>query len=330
MSTTPSIEDRFFGGLFGSIVGDALGVPVEFAGRAARQRNPVTGMREFGTHNQPAGTWSDDTSLALCLAESLTLCGVDFRDQSARFQRWLADGHWTPHGEVFDIGNATHQAIRQLAAGVEPTKAGPRGEYHCGNGSLMRILPLGLYLGNAESTERAKVAADASCLTHGHPRCQLACAMYCEVAAALLRGIDIQQAVADGQKLLRQLVGDQYPEESLAFQRLTSGNISELPIEQISSSGYVIHCLEASLWCAMRAGSFAEGVLAAVNLGDDTDTTGAVAGGLLGLRFGRAEIPTDWIDVLARRGDIQTLGAEFLSASARRWEKDGQTLSLEQ
>lgn len=323
MTKLTTLEDRFLGGLFGSVVGDALGVPVEFTSRAARQQDPVTGMREYGTHNQPAGTWSDDTSLALCLAESLTLCGVDLRDQSARFQRWLYDGYWTPHGVVFDIGNATRQALRQLAAGAEPTSAGPRGEYHCGNGSLMRILPLALYLAQADPAARAKIVADASCLTHGHPRCRLSCAMYCEVAGALLRGRDIHEAVASGQNVVRQLLDEQHPEERHAFDRLLSSDLEELPSDQVSSSGYVIHCLEAGLWCALRAGSFADGVLAAVNLGDDTDTTGAVAGGLLGLRFGRDDIPADWIDGLARLGDVESLGSEFLVASQQRWEREG-------
>lgn len=308
--------------MLGSIVGDALGVPVEFTSRQSLRESPVTGMRAYGAHHQPAGTWSDDTSLVLCLAESLAMRRVDYRDQAARFVSWMRDAAWTPHGVVFDIGNATREAISRLAAGVEPTEAGLKGEYHCGNGSLMRILPVGLYLAFADRRVRAEVAAKCGRLTHGHARCQLACVMFSEIVASLVRGEAIDASIEDGRKILSDHLDNQFPEESAAFERLLSPSLRRLDEVDIASSGYVIHCLEASLWCTQRAETFREGVLAAVNLGDDTDTTGAVAGALLGLRFGLVQVPTDWVDSLARVTDVQGQVEQFQYACLKQWRED--------
>jgi ADP-ribosyl-[dinitrogen reductase] hydrolase len=308
--------------MVGSIVGDALGVPVEFTSRSSLGESPVTGMRGFGTHNQPSGTWSDDSSLMLCLAESLVEKAVDYNDQGARFVSWMRDASWTPHGEVFDIGNATREAIVRLNAGIEPTKAGLAGESHCGNGSLMRILPVGLYLAFADRDERIEIAGACSRLTHGHPRCQLACIMFTEIVASLVRGRSFEEALIEGRGVLKKNLDGKFPKESVAFKRLLSPELTDLDEADVSSTGYVIHCLEASLWCAQRAGSFRAGLLAAVNLGDDTDTTGAVGGALLGLRFGIHQIPIDWINSLARLSDVRALIERFQSACLQRWRRE--------
>jgi ADP-ribosyl-[dinitrogen reductase] hydrolase len=291
-------------GLIGLAVGDALGVPVEFSNRSRLRRKPVTGMRGYGTHNQPPGTWSDDSSLAFCLAESLADKGIDYQDQAARFVAWWYEEIWTPHGEVFDIGEVTRCAIEGLADGVPPLEAGPDDAAACGNGSIMRILPLAIYLAQAAPQERFRRACECSRLTHGHIRCQLACAFYVEVAAALARGETIEAGIQQATSLVR----PQVPAAELQhFRKIFSADLANLPASKISGSGYVIHTLEAALWCALRAESYAAGVLTAVNLGDDTDTTGAVAGGLLGLRFGLSAIPHKWQAQLVRRADILAL-----------------------
>jgi ADP-ribosylglycohydrolase len=231
----------------------------------------------------------------------------------------MRDAVWTPHGEVFDIGNATREAILRLESGVEPTEAGLKGESHCGNGSLMRILPVGLFLAFAAREERAEVAAKCSRLTHGHPRCQLACVMFTEMVASLVRGKTFEKVCADGRDLLRERLDSQFREESAAFERLLSPTLPALNEVEVSSSGYVIHCLEASIWCTQRADTFRDGVLAAVNLGEDTDTTGAVAGALLGLCCGVNSIPSDWIESLARLRDVRGLIERFEGACLERW-----------
>ena len=165
--------------LLGVAVADALGVPVEFEDRAQRRLDPVLGMRAFGTHHQPAGTWSDDASLTFCLAESLVASGperVDLTDLGTRFINWLRHGYMAA-GRVFDVGIATRAAIVRLENGCPPEKAGGRGDYDNGNGALMRILPLVLHplWANGTAIERQKLTARVASVTHGHPRSALAC-----------------------------------------------------------------------------------------------------------------------------------------------------------
>jgi ADP-ribosylglycohydrolase len=162
----------------------------------------------------------------------------------------------------------------------------------------------------------------ASRLTHGHPRCQLACAYFVEVAAAMIRRAPIPEAIAAAREAIKVVVTERHPAEISKFGRLFSPELELLPESDLSGSGYVIHCLESSLRCAAGADSYAEGVLRAVNLGDDTDTTGAVTGGLLGLRFGRSAIPKEWVEQLARREDILALGDRFQRVCERKWEAD--------
>lgn len=305
--------------LLGHAVGDALGVPVEFQSRAELDKAPVTDMRAFGTHHQPAGTWSDDTSLTLCTAEAL--CGgFDLERMGHCFIRWLYDGHWTPHGDVFDIGVTTREAITALADGAEPTRAGLCGNYSNGNGSLMRILPVALYLSHDEPNERQAKAMQASCLTHGHVRSQLACAFYCELVARLLGGLEYSDALHATQMMYRSIIEDTYPSEAISFMPILDEALGQQQLCEISGSGYVLHCLRASLWCVARARSYEDAVLMAVNLGEDTDTTGAVAGGLAALRFGGSSIPERWLSELARREEVAAQYGEFAKACLAHWQ----------
>lgn len=315
-STTPiSRTSRIAGGLIGLLVGDALGVPVEFTSRKSRQADPVTGMRGYGTHNQPPGTWSDDSALALCTAASLAETGYDLQDAAGRFVRWLDQGYWTPHGRVFDVGGTTSRAIRRLQKGTVPVEAGGRGEQDNGNGSLMRILPLALCYSDLPVEELLVRAHALSCLTHAHPRSQMACGFYSVLATRLLAGMApeaaYEQTVA--------LVSPYYQKEPFQaelphYQRAFSGRIAETAGADISSSGYVVHTLEASLWCLLRSSTYAEAVLAAVNLGEDTDTTGAVTGGLAGIVHGLEGIPGTWGQSLARRDEALELAGRLAQA----------------
>ena len=187
-------KDRFLGGLWGAVVGDALGVPVEFRSRADVQRNPVTGLREHGTHNQPQGTWSDDSSLMLCTVDSLVRHQFDTKDMAERFVDWYQGNLWTPWGKVFDIGGATSRALRQIEQGVPAEQAGGTDESSNGNGSLMRILPIALRFSSEPPERLLELASRASAITHRHPRSQIACGFYCLLAAELLRGQSIEAA----------------------------------------------------------------------------------------------------------------------------------------
>ncbi len=312
----PDRHSRLLGGLWGALAGDALGVPVEFRSRTEVRRNPVTGMRGFGTHNQPPGTWSDDSSLLLCTVESLAKCdGLDPMDLGNRFVRWEEEGYWTPRGRVFDIGIATAQALSRIATGTPATEAGGVDEYSNGNGSLMRILPVACWFGTGSAEQMARQAEVASTLTHRHPRSQMACAFYCLFVRELLDGIPPGDAFLRTRETFASLYNEPpFFDERLHFQLLENRSLGVLPENEIGSSGYVMHTLAASIWALLTSRSFEETVLKAVNLGDDTDTTGTVAGGLAGVVYGMESIPQEWIDVLARRAEVESLFNCFIAA----------------
>ncbi len=306
---------RKLGALWGALTGDALGVPVEFLSREAVRKNPVHDMRGFGTHNQPPGTWSDDSSLLLCTVESLAHCGgLNATDLGQRFVRWESEGHWTPHGRVFDIGIATSQALSRLAMGTPPEQSGGSDEYSNGNGSLMRIVPIALWFDDLPPNDLAATAHRVSALTHRHPRSQMACALYCLVVRELVGGATADDAFHAALKVFTEIY-EQPPfvAERLHFQLLEAGRLGSRPESEIGSSGYVMHTLTASIWCLLTSNSFEETVLKAVNLGGDTDTTGTVAGGLAGAFYGVEAIPTAWKKALARHDEVESLFDRFLS-----------------
>lgn len=294
--------------LFGVAVGDALGVPVEFRSREELSREPVTGMRGYGTHNQPPGTWSDDSSLTFCLAEALTE-GFDLNTIGQNFVRWHRKGYWSAHGKIFDIGGITWRALSRIHSGVAPEIAGDDGDWSNGNGSLMRILPLLFHIAGKPPAERFLLTQQVSSLTHRHVRSVVSCFICLEFAGHVIAGMDKTEAYSSLRSETPALLESfgVSPDELRHFDRLFKRNIASLPSEQIASDGYVVHTLEAALWCIMKTSSYSRAVLKAVNLGRDTDTTAAVAGGLAGLLYGYETIPDEWMNVLARRKDIENL-----------------------
>ena len=305
--------------LFGVVIGDALGVPVEFKTREYLLANPVSDMTGFGTHKVPAGTFSDDSSLTFCLAEALVQ-EFDLNTIAQNFLSWCNDNYWTATGEVFDIGNATQDAMCKLARGVKPELAGGTASNSNGNGSLMRILPLVFYLLDKKSHERFEITKQDSSITHAHIRSVIACYYYLEFARQLLDGKDKFEIYND----LKQEISDDLlffvdiPYEIALFDRLLKGNIYELPEEKILSTGYVLCTLEASIWCLLTTENYKDAVLKAINLGVDTDTTGAVTGGLAGLLYGYDNIPVNWISQIARRDDIEDLAERLAGKIAGR------------
>lgn len=294
--------------LLSTAIADALGVPVEFKPRAYLKENPVTDMLEYGTHHQPKGTWSDDTSLMLCLAESIVQ-GLDINKLAQKFVAWKNDNYWTPHGWVFDIGIGTRIAIERLEKGEIPELAGGFDELDNGNGSLMRILPLIIFTKDLSIEHRFEWTKKVSSLTHAHIRSVLACFYYLEFAKKIIAGKDKWQAYAELQtEFLNYIESIKInPLEIQKFSRLLFDDISKVDEDNIESSGYVIHTMEASIWCLLTTNSYSEAVLKAVNLGKDTDTTGAVTGGLAGLIYGVDSIPKAWLKTLARKEDIINL-----------------------
>ena len=263
--------------ILGLAIGDALGVPYEFKQRGSFT---CTDMVGHGTHDQPAGTWSDDTSMTLATLDSLKYNNgkVVTDDIRRNFNNWLRHGDYTADGEVFDAGITTCTALRNGKPAV--------GEWDNGNGSLMRILPLA-FVDCTDDEIRA-----VSAITHGHWISEEACVIYVHVAKRLLAGEDISSIIPT--------LNYEKPFDRLKF-------INILDISQIKSSGYVVDTLEAALWAVSHEGdwekSFRGDILAAVNLGKDTDTVGAVAGGLAGIIYGLDDV-SDWVEQLRNKEEI--------------------------
>ena len=301
--------------LLGVSVGDALGVPVEFNSRQEIAQNPVMDMIGFGTHNKPAGTFSDDSSLTFCLAEAIT-SGFDLNKIADNFIKWRYGNYWTATNEVFDIGITTQHAIDRLVKGVRPDLAGDFEVYSNGNGSLMRILPLLIYINNKPIAQRYQITRDVSSITHGHIRSSIACFYYLEFALGLVRGTDKYRIYKSLQWTIPQFLDSISinPAEKNIFTRLLNDEIYMIDDKQIRSSGYVVHTLEASIWCLLTTENYKDAVLKAVNLGEDTDTTGAVTGGLAALLYGYKTIPQHWLDQLAGKTEIEDLAVRMSNA----------------
>ncbi|MGV0828566.1 ADP-ribosylglycohydrolase family protein [Empedobacter brevis] len=298
--------------LIGSSVGDALGVPVEFKSRQELQINPVTDMIGYGTYNMPPGTFSDDSSMMFCLAESLCN-GYDVNDIGEKFQMWMHEGYWTADGEVFDVGIATRKAINRLRVVKNPIEAGSKDESDNGNGALMRILPLAVFTKDLSIDERCEIVKEVSSITHAHNRSVLACIYYIEFALNVLDAENLEEAYLNTNFWLKLFLEENelYKNEFPYFERILSGQLIDLTQNEIQSTGYVIHSLEASIWCLLHTSSYKDCVLKAVNLGHDTDTIACIAGGIAGIFYGTETIPTHWIEQLARVNDILKLAEQL-------------------
>lgn len=298
------------GAIMGSVVGDALGVPGEFMSRGELAKNPITDMIGGGAHNQLPGTWSDDTSMTLCTMDSLIACGIDFEDLMQRFCDWLRNASNTARGEVFDVGGTTSQAIFRYTKNIPALDCGEDSEHACGNGSLMRIIPTALYLvgqyGNCTLDDRtANIIHNTSKCTHAHLRCQMACGIFCSVVFQLCCGGNLRNATLFG---IRSALAyyQKRPDFAAVYDDFSDLDTIEAWEENnVMGSGYVLHTLQASLWCLLNSSGYAECVLKAVNFGEDTDTTAAVTGALAGLWYGAKQIPKDWAEKTAKYEQIR-------------------------
>jgi ADP-ribosyl-[dinitrogen reductase] hydrolase len=311
LELTATGRDAIASGIYGLAVADAVGVPAEFMRREALRPHPVTDMIGGGVHNQKPGTWSDDTSMTLCLAFSAAeRNGINADDIMNRFCDWCETGAYSPHGECFDIGMTVAKALRRYAAHVPAQECGGAALTDNGNGSLMRILPLAYILmaqygSDLTAHDEAMRCIDlVSSLTHRHPISLVACGIYILIAVRLLLGDAIADAVQRGvdAALNWYSTHDGYEEGLGCWERLRDvAAFTALPEDEIRSSGYVVDTLEAALWCLLNTKNYRECVLKAVNLGEDTDTVSAVVGGLAGIHYGLSGIPDAWLNGLQNK-----------------------------
>ncbi|MDR3601978.1 MAG: ADP-ribosylglycohydrolase family protein [Desulfosporosinus sp.] len=305
-------QDAIIGGVMGVVIGDALGLPVQFMTKTEIRKNPITDMTGGGIFDLEPGAWSDDSSLTLCLVESLYEMGYYPADIARRFVKWYRDGYMTPLGESFDIGSTTAIAMKRLIHGVAPFKAGPNSAENNGNGSLMRILPATLFFAHESDYIMIQRICEVSKITHGHPRSQLACSLYSLFVKELLTGSSPQKAY-DTMRLKSQtvFVDPKLNKQLSHFKRIISGELPNLAESEIKSGGYVVETLEAALWSFLTTSSFKEAVLTAVNLGWDTDTVGAITGSMAGVYYGFSNIPAHWLKKLLDYEKILSLTNQF-------------------
>lgn len=308
--------------MIGHAIGDALGVPVEFYSREELEENPVTEMLGNGTYPMPAGSWSDDTSMALCTLESLVKGRVDYDAIMLNFGRWYYKDEFTPTGEMFDVGNTCSYAIENYFAHKKPINlCGLNDESANGNGSLMRIHPMALYLYSREDLtldEKISIIHYTSALTHAHERSKVACGIYAFVLWGILDKKDKFSGVRSGLSKARRYYGDKSEEigvYSKLFRRIglidfhqeDPDTFRPASAEEIKSGGYVVDTIEAAIFSLLKTNSYKDCVLKAVNLGDDTDTVAAIAGGLAGALYGLDAIPQEWLETLIKRDYIEDM-----------------------
>ena len=297
--------------IIGHAIGDAMGVPTEFCIREKLQKHPVVKMIGYGQHDVPAGCYSDDTSMELALIDSFINKGkFDYDDIMTNFYYWLHDAKYTATDEVFDAGRTCIQAIINYSKGNEPLDCGLKGEDNNGNGSLMRILPVALYsyYKKIDDKEIIKLTNDISSLTHAHEISRLGCYIYVRYIMYLLDGYSKIEAY----DLIKKVDYSSYSNESLEkYNRILKGNIKKCPLDDISSSGYVVNTLEASLWCLLVHDNYEDTILEAINLGNDTDTVAAITGSMAGIVYGINAIPKEWLNTLIRKEYILGLAHEF-------------------
>ena len=309
-------QNKVTDALLGVAIGDAVGVPYEFSARERMMAFPAKDMVGYGTYNQPAGTWSDDTSLTLCLAESL-LGGYDLKDMAQKFIAWKGEAYWSARGEVFDIGMTTAEAISRLGAHIDKGELEELkmqkyygDEYDNGNGSLMRIIPLLFYIKGKPTKEQFEIIWEVSALTHRHIRAAMSCLIYLKLGEKLLNGLDKHDAYAE----MRQEIAAFWDEMGFAaherahFNKVIQHDITTTSIDDLKTGGYVIEVLESSIWFFLNKNSYEDTILSIINLGHDTDTAAAIAGGLAGLYYGQEGMPEFWVASIARLEDIMALG----------------------
>ena len=289
--------------VYGHLVGDAIGVPYEFG-----HHIDTVELRGHGTHNQPPGTWSDDGALLLALLDSLFSVGFDPEDQGRRALAWADEGRYAAGGVVFDIGTTTSAALARLRTGVPALEAGPTGERDQGNGSLMRILSVALVDVPTDDVALVQRAHQASRVTHGHPSCEVACALYVLVVRTLIEhlGGDREAALALGTDRLRAV----YVRDP-AFASVLGGLLAHRSGLRKPGGGWVLDSFW-SAWEAFAAGtSYRDTIVRAIRYGNDTDTAAAIAGGLAGIRWGLDEssggIPAEWVDALRGKGIVEDI-----------------------
>ena len=277
--------------IIGFVVADALGVPVEFSSRESLNKNPLNDMIGYGTYNMPEGSWSDDSSMTLITLDVLSKYGLNYDKLMNDFIKWYNEGYMTPTDKLFDIGIATSNALHKRLANIPSLLCGGSGEYDNGNGSLMRIYPFAILCLNKDKQQKQEIIFNASSLTHSHDISKWGCLLLTEYYIKIINGIDKFTAYLE-------LCDEFINITPKCYNRLLSKKIHLLNIDEIKSSGFIVDTIEAVFYTFLNNTNYKDTVLSAINLGGDTDTIGAIVGGLSGAYF--KDIPNEWINKLKK------------------------------
>jgi len=306
---------RYRGCLLGLAVGDALGTTLEFSPPGTFK--PITDMVGGGPFNLQPGEWTDDTSMALCLAESLIeKNGFDPVDQLERYIRWHRDGHLSSNGRCFDIGGTVSRALSRFEKIQEPY-CGPTDLMSAGNGSIMRLAPAPLFYAN-NPDEAMERSGESSRTTHGVQACIDACRYLGGLIVGAVNGVNKEELLSE----LYSPIPGYWAQKPLCIDitEIALGSFKRKEPPEIKGTGHVVRSLEAALWAFYKTDSFNDGCLLAVNLGNDADTTGAVYGQIAGAYYGEAGIPAEWLSTLALRDTIEAFAEDLFESSRRRPE----------
>ena len=301
--------------ILGHNTGDALGLPHQFQPRTHFDAHPVTDMTGHGVFDKPAGYWSDDSSMTLAALDALAE-GPEKDRVMNNLVKWLYRNEYTPNCPAYDIGGTCESAVTRYVRTGDAEHCGDTDERCNGNGSLMRILPAVLYaawrMPDADTDARVRFVEGQSALTHAHPRSCFACGIYAFMIWEMLQEQSKQAALRGIAKAKEYYEGRaDFAAEADWFRVVFNPRVDCLPRENVESDGYVVDSLEAAVWCLLNTENYRDCTLLAVNLGEDTDTTAAIAGGVAGLLYGVEGIPTGWLEKLARREWIEGLCDRF-------------------
>ena len=303
--------DKLKAGVLGGVIGDVIGVPYEFRSRNEMKYNPCLDMVGYGTYNKPLGTWSDDSSMVLATLDAVVDKKLDLDKMMLNFIEWQVNGKYTQDGFMFSIGNTTGLALNNYKNNLNTAICGQKGENNNGNGSLMRIFPVAVYLYNLYGVDALKnekcveFVKSVSALTHAHDISKEACVIYISVCLHLLNE-EGKGGIVKGLSEIKHIV------KNKAFTRLFDNNFLCLPIAELNGNAYVVSTLESSIYIAYNVSNFEDAILTAVNLGLDTDTTANVTGVLAGLIYPKS-INEEWILKIRKVDMVYDMCQKFIN-----------------
>ena len=283
--------------IYGFVIGDAMGVPVEFEDREKLMKSPVTNMLGYGSYDVPKGVWSDDTSMTLATMDSIIVNKnkLNYNDIADKFCEWINNAKYTATNEVFDIGTTTkYSLMRYWNNKIDATKCGGNAISENGNGSLMRMLPIAFYCfyNKTEDNDIINIVRNTSSITHAHEISIIGCYMYVKYIIFILSNNNKTESY----KLLQKIDYSIFNKDNInLYERIIKEDISKYSLDTIKSTGFVVDTLESALWVILNTENFNEAIIGSVNLGGDTDTIAAITGSIAGILYGYDSINEKWI-----------------------------------